>query len=287
MRSTGRRARGLLVACLLAPWLGGCAIVVSSAAGGVADTLSRAVLNSEDPETVQAALPAYLLFIDGLVADAPDDPALLRAAAGLNGAFGANFVDDPLRAARLQARALDLALSAACAERRDACGLRTRDFDAFERWVEAEDDAAALFVLASSWAGYIQSHSEDWNAVAELARVRLLLERVVVLDEGIEHGSAHLYLGALDTFLPPAMGGRPEDGRMHFERAIELSDGGHLTAKLMMAESYARLVFDRELHDRMLDEVLAADPQVPGLTLANVIAQRRARVLLATADDYF
>jgi hypothetical protein len=55
----------------------------------------------------------------------------------------------------------------------------------------------------------------------------------------------------------------------------------------MLAESYARMMFDRELHDRLLEEVLAADPEAPGLTLANVLAQRDARALLASADDYF
>ena len=133
----------------------------------------------------------------------------------------------------------------------------------------------------------MQSHSEDWNAVAELARVRAVFDRILVLDERAEQGAAHIYLGVLDTLVPPAMGGRPEDGRAHFERAIEISDGAHLTAKVLFAEQYARLVFDRELHDALLEEVLAADPRVPGLTLANVLAQRDAAVLLASADDYF
>ena len=117
--------------------------------------------------------------------------------------------------------------------------------------------------------------------------MRLLFERVVELDETLEHGGAHLYLGALDTMLPPALGGRPEDGRAHFRRTLEISDQRHLTAKVMLAESYARMMFDRELHDRLLEEVLAADPEAPGLTLANVLAQRDARMLLASADDYF
>ena len=261
--------------------------MVSSAASGLADSLTGAILNSDDPETVAAAIPAYLLLIDGLVADNPDDPAMLRAAATLTSAFGSNFVEAPERAARLQSRALGLALSAECAQDASACDLRARDFDAFEAWVADNEDVGALFGLASAWASYVQSHSEDWNAVAELARVRALLDRTLDLDEGFEQGAAHIYLGVLDTLVPPALGGRPEDGRVHFERAIELSGGTHLTAKVLFAEQYARLVFDRELHDRLLKEVLAADPRAPDLTLANVLAQRDAAVLLASADDYF
>ena len=41
------------------------------------------------------------------------------------------------------------------------------------------------------------------------------------------------------------------------------------------------------LHDRLLEEVVAADPEEPGLTLSNTLAQDEARVLLADADTYF
>ena len=34
-------------------------------------------------------------------------------------------------------------------------------------------------------------------------------------------------------------------------------------------------------------EVLAADPQAPGLTLSNTLARKEARELLDDADDYF
>jgi len=110
--------RPLLIVVLIGSLLSGCASVVSSAAGGVADSLSGAIMNSRDPETVASALPAYLLLIDGLVADAPDDPELLRAAATLHGSFAANFVDEPQRAGHMHDRALELALRSWCAEDR-------------------------------------------------------------------------------------------------------------------------------------------------------------------------
>ena len=54
----------------------------------------------------------------------------------------------------------------------------------------------------------IQTHTEDWNAVAELSRVRLLMERVVALDEDYRYGQAHMYLGVLNSILPASLGGR-------------------------------------------------------------------------------
>ena len=75
--------------------------------------------------------------------------------------------------------------------------------------------------------------------------------------------------------------------RQFFEKAIELSDGRDLSAKVELAQTYARLVYDRELHDRLLVQVVEADPRASGLTLFNKIAQEQARELLASADDYF
>ena len=107
------------------------------------------------------------------------------------------------------------------------------------------------------------------------------------LSEGDEVGGRHLCMGVFETLLPPALGGKPEVGRYHFERAIALSEGQHLLTKVTFAEAYGRLVFDRDLHDALLREVLDAQVDQPGLTLMNAIAKRQAKELLDSADDYF
>ncbi len=91
----------------------------------------------------------------------------------------------------------------------------------------------------------------------------------------------------LATLIPEAMGGKPEEGRQHFERAIELSGGRDLMAKVLLARQYARLVFDRELHDRLCHEVIDADPVESGFTLSNTLAQEEATRLLEDSEDYF
>jgi hypothetical protein len=83
------------------------------------------------------------------------------------------------------------------------------------------------------------------------------------------------------------MGGKPEQGRAQFEHAIQLSSGRNLIAKVELARRYARLVFDRKLHDRLLHEVIKADPHQAGLTLSNVLAQQQAQQLLKSAAEYF
>jgi hypothetical protein len=94
-------------------------------------------------------------------------------------------------------------------------------------------------------------------------------------------------MGILLTLRPPALGGEPERAREHFEKAITLTGGKDLGVKVEYARGYAKLLYERELHDRLLNEVLAADPYEDGYTLSNVLAQEQAREMLDQADDYF
>lgn len=279
-----RRALLCLAFSVFLMSLSGCASAIT---GHLMSNLSSAILNANDLETVESGGPAYLLMIDGLLVDDPDDPDTLRAAANLYTAYTTLYVHEEDRAKRLMDKALDYAMRAF---RQDGdFDPRTTDFKTFTTRLREtdEDDLPSLYVLGSAWAGWIQSHRDDWNAVAELSRVESLMTRVVELDETHQNGGAHLYLGILSTMLPPALGGKPEAGRAHFERAIALSGGKNLMVKVTFARQYARGTFNRELHDQLLKEVLAADPRSEGYTLLNTLAQREARELLTSADDFF
>jgi hypothetical protein len=281
-------------ATLLAAGLAGCASLVSSAGDRLASQLGSAVLNSDDPATVRDGLPAYLLLIDGLVADDGQGDkgkaSLLFAAAELNGAYAGNFTGtDRDRARRLAAKALAYAKRGTCAQDAVLCRALDQDISGFEAAVAAAParDVAGLYALAAAWAGFLQANSDDWGAIADLPKVEALLVRVTAIEPGHARGMARVYLGVLNSLRPEAIGGKPELGRQHFEAAIAQSGGRNLYAKTLLAEYYARLVFDQELHDRLLVEVLAADPREPGFTLMNVLAQERAKALVESGKDYF
>jgi len=269
--------------------MAGCASLVTSATSGLTESLGDSIMNNQDLDMVRDGAPSFLLLMDGLIAQNPKSVSLLLQSSQLNSAYAAAFVTDPERARLLQQKALDHALQAVCVSIRNGCNLRTRPFDDFQSWLADRrvKEVPTLYQLASSWAGWIQANSDDFGAIAELARVKALTERIAALDDTYDYGGPELYLGVFETLLPPGMGGRPELGREHFERAIEISHGKYLLAKVMLAEQYARLVFDKELHDRLLEEVIAADPVVPGLTLINTVAQQRAKILLESSDAYF
>jgi hypothetical protein len=272
----------LVVLCLAST---GCA---SLATQRMAGNLNQAILNHNDPDTVKAGAPAYMLMLDGFIQDSPDDPSLLIAGARLYSTYAGVFVEDEARARRLADTALGYASRAICLRRTMLCAAQLTH-DEFVALINtfSRQDVPALFTYASAWAGWILANSADWKAVAELPKVEAMMQRVVELDEAFAHGQAHVYLGVIHTRLPAAMGGKPDAGRAHFERAIALSDGRNLMARVELARRYARMMFDRPLHDGLLQDVLKAETTAPGLTLSNALAKQQAKVLLDTADDYF
>lgn len=282
------RSRAILVLILavLALFAGGCASLVTR---NMANNLSQAILNQDDPDTVREGAPAYLLLVDGLIEGSPRNVHMLQAGARLYGAYAAVFVEDPERARRLASKAYAYAHRQLCVRGPALCEVRVLPFDEFSHLLAGvhEADVAALYCYATAWAILIQTHSSDWGAVAELPKVEAMMERIVELNEGYERGQPHFFLGVMRSALPPAMGGKPEQGRQHFERAIELSEGRNLIAKVEYARLYARMMFDRTLHDRLLQEVLQSDPVFPGFTLSNTMAQQQARELLESSADYF
>lgn len=253
----------------------------------LAANLSNAMLNQTDPEIVRHGAPAYLLLIDSFIAESPDDRDLLYAGAKLYGAYAGGLVSDPERRKNLTQKAMDYATQAYCQEQQAICEKADQPFEQFSAALEQAKDQelSGLYIYGSSWAGWIQAHSDDWNAVADLAKAEALLLQVVNQDPGYEKGRAQLYLAVIRSQIPPALGGKPELGKQHFESAINYSDNRDLMAKLEYARHYARLVFDKTLHDRLLNEVLQADPVTEGFTLSNIIAQQQAKLLIQ--DDYF
>jgi len=276
----------ILISVLL---LSGCSYFISSATVDMTENLSQAILNNNDLATVEAGGPAYLLMVDSLLYRSPDNESLLRGASNIYTAYTTVFVKDKARAKKLTEKALSYALRAICIRRPKTCGFREVNFQEFNNTISTLEikDVPDLFTLGSAWSAWIQMNREDWNAIAEISRVEAIMKRVVELDEFYQDGGAHLYLGVLTTFLPPALGGKPNVGRRHFERALEISKNKNLMVKVLYARHYARLMFDQKLHDRLLNEVLEAKTDVPGYTLSNTLAQQQAMELIKSGEEYF
>lgn len=277
-----RLVKSLLLCCLTFG-IGACSL------GNLQGNLGQAVLDNDDLQLVGDGLPTYMLMMDGMVKTWPDDADVLASAASIYSAYAGIFVEDKARASAMSKKALDYALRALCADDDDLCHADTQPLASFEKALADtdDDDLNALFTLGGAWAGWIQLNSGNWNAIAQLARVRMIMQRVVAIDSGYSFGQAHMYLGVLYSLLPQALGGEPDKARAEFEQAIELSADKNLLAKVFYAKQYARMTANKALFDSLLAQVEDADPHAPGLTLQNVYAKKLAQQLRADAANDF
>lgn len=278
---------GLILLCLLV--MPGCASLISSTTSKMADDINLAIRNQDDPATVRDGAPAFMLMIDGLIEGDPENENLLLAGSKLYGSYATAFVEDPARAQRLASKSLAYAKRALCLELPAVCQASGEKLNLYEASLASvsRGDLGVFYAYAVAWAGWVQVNASDWNAVADLAKVTASFERCLMIDETYDGGGAHLYLGVLKSLLPPALGGKPEVARAHFERARSLSGGENLMVNVLMARYYARLVYDQELHDTLLHEVQAARTDYPGYTLINSLAKAEADQLLAESADFF
>lgn len=257
--------------------------------GNLPKNLSLSMMNQEDPELVRTAAPAYLLMLDALVATYPEDETFLIPAAKLYGAYAGVFANDPERTKRMAERSKNYALRALCESEEDLCEALDKKIEdlKIELLDLDEDELVVVYTYASSWASWIQANSSDWNAIAQLPKVKVLFNWVLKYDPDYDNGTAQIYMGVLESQIPPSLGGRPDLAKAHFESAIRASKGKNLMAKVLYAQQYARLMFEQDLHDRLLNEVLNAEAKAEGLTLINQLAKQQAKVLLAESAEYF
>ncbi|MFC1890429.1 TRAP transporter TatT component family protein, partial [Thermodesulfobacteriota bacterium] len=258
----------------------------------VIDNLLTAFMSEPDPALARDAAPTFLMIIDGMIEGNPDSVEMLLGGARAYAAYTSAFVtaDEGERAALLYERAREYSFRA-----------MSRKFPAFTELVDrphtefvaclddfGKGDVEILFWTASCWASWIQANASSWDAIADLPKVESLMGRALELDEGYYYGGPHLFMGVVKTIRPPALGGKPEEARLHFEQAIEIGGGEFLMAYVLYAKQYTRLMFDRELHDRLLAKVMETPTDtVRELVLLNRIAKKSAAELLASADDYF
>ena len=253
--------------------------------------VGKSLYKQTDLKLAKDGLPTFMLMIDGLLESNPNDRRLLLTGAQAYSAYAMAFVEDedPKRAMGMYRKALRYSLRALW----PGMTLEKAQVQPQEEFEAAvaktrPSDGPAVYWTASTWASWIVMNSGSVDALADLPRVAALMERALAIDETYQNGGPHLFMGVYYAARPKQIGGQPEKAKEHFEKAIEIAGDNFLLAKVYYAKFYARQVFDKELHDRLLKEVLAAKV-VDGSdnALLNTVAQAKAKALLAESDDYF
>ncbi|MDX1488242.1 MAG: TRAP transporter TatT component family protein, partial [Acidiferrobacterales bacterium] len=294
----------LLVLCLLFV-TAGCS-VRKFAAERVANVLAEGgsvYASDDDPDLVGEALPFGLKTMEGLLVEIPDHRSLLIATASGFTQYAYAYVDLPafetededwrrarelrLRAKRLYLRSRDYAFRA-LALREPDFGKKLREDPKTALIPLKTEDVAPLYWATVSWSAAIAADKRDMDLIADLNLIGPMINRCLELNESFDQGAIHQFLISYEGSRSSAQGGSVERAREHFERAMVLARGQQVSPLVAFAETVSVRLQDRKQFTQLLEEALAFDVnEAPEHRLANLIAQRRAQVLLARIDDYF
>ncbi len=118
-------------------------------------------------------------------------------------------------------------------------------------------------------------------------KVKAFVSRVGLLNPDYHYGAVDRYWGGYYAIAPSFAGGDLNKAKVYFDKTI--AQHPHmLETKVMMAQYYATKMQNRGLFERLLREVLAANPAVIlEIEPENRMAITKARKLLAEVGDYF
>ena len=293
----------LILSCLLC--LGGCSIK-QVAISKMGDTLAESgsvYASDEDIELVGAALPFSLKTIEGLLVEVPDHKGLLITAASGFTQYSYVYVDlealelepaNPDRAAELKLRAKKLYLRGRSYALRAVELTQSHFIRELRRDPEAalagftEKNIPELYWLSLSWAAAIAADKSDMGMVADLNLIEPIMQRCLELDESYDKGALHEFMISYQGGRSPMQGGGPALAREHFARARELSGDIRVNSLVSLADSVSIGEQNRNEFELLLQQALDFNVDIyPQTRLANLVSQKRARLLLSRSDNYF
>jgi predicted anti-sigma-YlaC factor YlaD len=293
----------LILSCLLC--LGGCSIK-QVAISKMGDTLAESgsvYASDEDIELVGAALPFSLKTIEGLLVEVPDHKGLLITAASGFTQYSYVYVDlealelepeNPDRAAELKLRAKKLYLRGRSYALRAVELTQSHFIQELRRDPEAalagftQKNIPELYWLSLSWAAAIAADKSDMGMVADLNLIEPIMQRCLELDESYDKGALHEFMISYQGGRSPMQGGGPALAREHFARARELSGDIRVNSLVSLADSVSIGEQNRNEFELLLQQALDFNVDIyPQTRLANLVSQKRARLLLSRSDNYF
>ncbi len=163
--------------------------------------------------------------------------------------------------------------------------------------VDEEPVEDAIRVLDASYAGAVY-----WSAAAtgkwarlkgfttllsQKNRVKKLMEWVTEQAPDYYYGGPDRYWGAYYSIAPSFAGGDVEVSRKHYDKSLELAPN-YLGTKVLMADTLATKIQDREMFENLLNQVIESDPTViPDVVPEQKVEQEKAREMLAQVNDLF
>lgn len=263
-----------------------------------------------DYEMAARAIPGSLKTVEGFHVAVPENKRLVKVLAEGYCQYGTAFIEDEWERAHF---AKDFEMADYHSQRATKAFIRCMNYglellggkwqaaifgslDEIEPLIAkaGSKERFAMLWVAVGLASAINQNKDDIALVAHLPKAKMILERIVEIDkkklpEDRAHAALpHVALAMAATATSPALGGKPEVGKNHFDIAWQLTGERFLLARVLLARRYAVMMQDKKLFRDTLVKVLQTDPAIwPEQRLANEVAHRRARRYLKMEKEWF
>ncbi len=254
------------------------------------DNTVAALMGEGDLQFAESAIAGDMKLLEGVVESDPTNVKYLQLACMGYASYALAFAEDtPGRALLFYSRALAYGQRGLIAR-----GIPKNAFTADAAAMRSalgklgKSDVPLAFWTANAWGSAINLQQDEPDAIAGIPTANALMQWVLDREPDFFYGGASLYFGVYYGSYPPALGGRPDIAKENFDRAIASGKGRFLMTDVLYARTYAVETQNEVLFKELLTRVVDAPPDVlPEQRLANAVAQKRARQLLARAEELF
>ena len=291
--------------CIVA--LGGCD-VAKFTADSTAGLFTRAAPAFEsywDYELAGEAVPATIVQFEGILRVVPDNEAIISQLAQAYVAYAYGWIEADAeeldfegdmeqadaqrrRARTMYLRALDLTRHRIRLYNEDVDVAVKGSVEELEEWLEAafveKKDAEMLLWHGYAWGSFINMSKDDMAAVADLAYAKAFVARSIELDPDYYNAAGYTFMGVATS---SEMAADMDEAKAWFEKALAATERRALQTQVNMARYYAVKTGDRDLFDKLLEEVMDANDPLPEARLANTMARERASMYIENADQLF
>lgn len=295
MAGGARIARGLGLGLLVSVMLvSGCSqqrVVVATMVPIMEGALAEA-FSSGDVATAREAIPSQILLIRGLCRADSDRVETWTTVTQLYASYALTFIeaDDPARAARLYREGMELGLvflkrTAWLADAWQA-GPDTLRAEIAAR--QPTELAPIMMWSAVCLGKHVLGNLDRPREMADLPYAHVLTDAVIDLAPDYFFGMPHALKGIMHASTPLGLGGDLEAAAEQFRIAREIAGERFVFHDVFFARYYCVTALDEELFVATLERVLATPvDRCREVRLINLVAQQRARDLLAEREDLF
>lgn len=159
------------------------------------------------------------------------------------------------------------------------------------RWEDAVKETTVASVPALYWyaanLGRWARAQGTWPMMNNRERIKATMAQCLKLDPDYFYAGPHRYFGAYFALALPYAGGDLAKSEGHFRESI-LRAPNYVGSRVLMAETWAKRKGDRAMFEKLLKDVLAAEPSSdPDLAPEQELEKKKAQDLLSQMERLF